>query len=332
VAKTVVFDELGGPDVLKIEDVEIGEPGDGEVRIRVDAIGLNRAEALYRAGFYFYQPSFPSARIGYEAAGTVEAVGAGVDEFAPGDAVNTVPAFVMTEYSTYGQQAIVPAAALVRRTTDVDAVISAAVWMAHTTAYGMLVEIGQIRPGDTVLITAASGSVGLAAIQISNYVGATPIAVTRTGEKRKQLLAAGAAEVIALAEKDLVEQVHAVTGGRGVTVAIDAVGGPGVHAVVSAVAPGGTLLLYGALDPTPAPLPIAVDLRGRNIRMYGFVELTIDHPEQLRRAERFINAGLRSGSFIPVIDRTFDLNEVAKAHVHLESNTQVGKIVLTVQH
>ena len=328
--KAVLFDEFGGPEVLRVGDVEVGEPGKGEVRIRVEAIGVNRAEALYRAGFYFYQPSFPSAGLGYEAAGTVKAVGEGVDDLLPGDPVATVPAFLMNEYGTYGQEVIVPAAAVVHRPDGVDAVTGAAVWMAYSTAYGMLAELGRIRPGDTVLITAASSSVGLAAIQIANHLGAIPIATTRTTDKKQRLLQAGAAHVIATDQEDILKQVGAVTGDGGVALAIDSVGGAGVHTLASALSPGGTLILYGALDPSPIPLPMAADFRGRNIRWYSFFELTMDQPRQLRRAEHFINAGLRSGSLSPIIDRTFDLDDVVQAHRHLESNTQVGKIVLTI--
>jgi NADPH:quinone reductase-like Zn-dependent oxidoreductase len=309
-----------------------GEDGLSASAYGWDAIGLNRAEALYRAGFYFYQPSFPSAGLGYEAAGTVESVGEGVDGFAPGDPVSTVPAFLMNQYGTYGQQVIMPATAVVRRPDSIDAVTGTSVWMAYTTAYGMLVEIGQIRPGDTVLITAASSSVGLAAIQIANHLGAIPIAVTRTSDKKGRLRQAGATHVIVAEEEDIVEAVRALTGDTGTALAIDSVAGEGVHKVVTAVAPGGTLVLYGALDPNPIPMPMAADLRGRRIHWYSFFELTVDKPQQLRRAEHFINAGLRSSSLSPVIDRTFDLHEVVQAHRYLESNTQLGKIVLTVQH
>jgi len=331
VTKKVTFNHFGGPEVLRIEDVEIGEPGKGELRIRVDAVGLNRAEAMYRAGTYFYPPAFPSAGLGYEAAGTVDAVGEGVDSLVPGDAVSTIPAFLMNQYGAYGQQVIMPAAAVVRRADGMDAVTGAAVWMAYTTAYGMLVEFGQIRPGDPVLITAASSSVGLAAIQVANHLGAIPIAATRTGEKKERLRQAGAAHVIVTDEQDIVEEVRALTDGRGATLAVDAIAGAGVHKVVTAVEPGGTLILYGFLDPTDIPMPLPADLRTRRIHWYSFFELTMEKPQQLRRAEHFINAGLRSGSLAPVIDRTFDLDDVVQAHRYLESNAQLGKIVLTVQ-
>lgn len=330
--KAVLFDELGGPEVLRLREVAPGEPGKGEARVRVDAIGLNRAEANFRSGTYVYQPNLPGSGIGYEAAGVVEAVGEGVDGFAPGDAVSAVPTFLMTEYGTYGESVVLPAHALVHRPAGVDAVAGAATWMAYTTAYGLLVEFGGTQPGDTVLVNAASSSVGLAAIQVANHLGAVPIATTRTDAKRRRLLDAGAAHVIAVQEQDLLKEIDAATGGRGVDLAIDAVMGPAVDTLVQAVAPDGTLLFYGWLDPTPAPMPIAPDFRGRTIRTYAFTELTVDSEPRLRRAKHFINAGLRSGSLSPVIDRTFDLADVVAAHRHLESNTQFGKIVLTVEH
>jgi NADPH:quinone reductase-like Zn-dependent oxidoreductase len=328
--KAVLFDELGGPEVLRLEEVELGEPAQGEVRIRVEAIGLNRAEANFRSGTYVYAPDLPGSGLGYEAAGVVEAVGDGVGGFAVGDAVSAVPTFLMTDYGTYGESAVLPAHALVHRPPDVDALTGAATWMAYTTAYGLLVEFGGVTPGDTVLINAASSSVGLAAIQVANHLGAVPIAVTRTRAKKQRLLDAGAAHVIPTEDVDLVAEVHALTGGRGVRLAVDAVMGPAVTTLIQAVAPEGTLLFYGWLDPTPAPMPIAPDFRGRTIRTYAFTEVTVEDPARLHRAKHFINAGLRAGTLRPVIDRVFDLTDVVAAHHYLESNNQFGKILLTV--
>ena len=330
--KAVRFDELGGPEVLRLEELKLEEPAHGEVRIRVDAIGLNRAESNFRSGTYVYPPNLPGSGLGYEAAGVVDAVGDGVDEFAVGDAVSAAPTFLMTDYGTYGDAVILPAHALVHRPAEVDAVTGAATWMAYTTAYGLLVEFGRVNPGDTVLINAASSSVGLASIQVANHLGAVPIATTRTHAKKQRLLDAGAAHVIATEEEDLVAEVHGLTGGRGVELAIDAIMGPAVTTLIQTVVPDGSLLFYGWLDPTPAPMPIAADFRGRNIRTYAFTEVTIEDPARLRRAKHFVNAGVRAGTLRPVIDRTFDLTDVVAAHRHLESNAQFGKIVLTVDH
>ncbi|MEU8837425.1 zinc-dependent alcohol dehydrogenase family protein, partial [Streptomyces sp900116325] len=313
-----MFRELGGPDVLTLEDVTIGEPGPGELRVRVDAIGLNRAEVLFREGNYLDQPTFPS-RLGYEAAGIVDAVGPEVAGFAPGDAISVVPGFSQNDYGVYGTYAIVPAASVVHRPESIDAVTGAAVWMPYITAYGALVEIAGVRPGDSALITAASSSVGLAAIQIANHLGVVPIAATRTSAKKQQLLDAGAAHVIVTDDEDVTERARTLSGGEGVQIVFDAVAGPGVEALNQAVAPGGIQFLYGYLDPRPTPLPSG--MRPVSIRPYTLFELTYDS-ERLRRAEHFVNAGLRSGAFVPIVDRVFDgLESIVEAHRYMESVT-----------
>ncbi|MEU4925305.1 zinc-dependent alcohol dehydrogenase family protein [Streptomyces yokosukanensis] len=329
-AKLVQFDRLGGPEVLTLRDVEVRAPGAGEVRIRVDAIGLNRAEIMYREGSYFDRPVFPSM-LGYEAAGVVEAVGEGVDGLAEGDPVAVVPAFLQSAYGTYGDHVVVPAAAVVPRPAGIGPVPAAAVWMAYITAYGPLVEAGQVRPGDHVLITAASSSVGLAAIQTARHIGAIPIATTRGAAKRQRLLDAGAAHVIVTDDEDLPARVKEITGGAGVRLAFDPIAGPGVEAIAQGIAPGGALVVYGALDPRPTPLPNAHSYPALTSRTYTLFEITKD-PERLRRAVAFVNAGLASGSFTPVVDRTFDLGDIVEAHRYMQAGDQVGKIVVTVTH
>ncbi|MFF3307688.1 zinc-dependent alcohol dehydrogenase family protein [Streptomyces sp. NPDC002952] len=329
-AKAVKFDRTGGPEVLEVREVEVGEPGTGELRIRVDAIGLNRAELMFREGSYFYQPVFPSG-LGYEAAGVVEAVGPGVTGFAVGDPVGVVPSFLQTDYGTYGDHVLVPASATVPRPAGVSAESAAAVWMAYLTAYGALVEDGHTRPGDHVLITAASSSVGLAAIQTANHIGAIPVATTRTADKKQRLLDAGAAHVVVTDEEDLPARLKEITGGTGVRTAFDPVAGPGVETIALGIAPGGRLIVYGTLDPRTTPLPNARSYPALSTRTYTLFEVTSD-PERLARAVAFVNAGLSTGSFTPVVDRTFGLEDISDAHRYMESNAQVGKIVVTVRH
>jgi NADPH:quinone reductase-like Zn-dependent oxidoreductase len=328
-SKTVLFDRLGGPEVMRLVDVEPGEPGPGEVRIRVEAIGLNRAEVLFRTGNYI-EPvrSFPG-RLGNEAAGTVEAVGKGVTGFEPGQRISTIPAFSQNDYSVYGERAIVPASAVVHRPDGLSAVEGAAVWMPYVTAYGALVEVGGLRPGDTVVLNAASSGVGLAAIQVADRIGARPIAITRTEAKKVALLKEGAAEVIVTESGDATERVLAATGGRGAEIVFDAVAGPGVAELAKVVAADGLLLVYGALSGKPTPYPaIELGMPPLNMRTYTMLE-TVRDPERLRRAVAFVSSGLRSGAFRPVVDSTFELDQIVEAHRHLESNTQFGKIVVT---
>ncbi|MEV5967264.1 zinc-dependent alcohol dehydrogenase family protein [Kribbella sp. NPDC051952] len=330
--RAVRFDRLGGPEVLRIEDVEVGDPGPREVRLRVDAIGVNRAETNFREGTYIYPPALPGSGLGYEAAGVVDAVGDEVDDFVPGDVVSALPTFLMTDFATYAEMAILPARALVRHPDTVDAPHAAATWMAYSTAYGMLLEFGGLAPAAPVLITGASSSVGIAAIQVANSIGAIPIVTTRTEAKRQRLLDAGAAHVVVTESQDVVKEVLAATNGAGVALAIDAVGGAGLNTVIQTVAPGGSLVVYGWLDPAPMPLPVHPDFRARNVRTYAFTEVTMADDARLERAKRFVTAGLRSGALSPVIDRTFDLTEVVEAHRYLEANAQLGKVVLTVNH
>jgi NADPH:quinone reductase-like Zn-dependent oxidoreductase len=180
--KIIRFHQLGGPEILRFEEAEPQHPGKGEVRIRVQASGLNRAESVYMRGRYFEQPEFPS-RIGYEVAGVVEAVGEGVDAGWIGKPVATVPGFSQNRYGTLGEEAVVPVEVLGEYPANLTPVQAAAIWMQYLTAYGALVLVGEIKAGDFVSIPAASSSVGLAAIQITRDHGATAIAVTRSAAR-----------------------------------------------------------------------------------------------------------------------------------------------------
>ncbi|WP_026416116.1 zinc-dependent alcohol dehydrogenase family protein [Actinomadura oligospora] len=329
-ARTVLFHELGGPEVMRIEDVEVGDPGPGEVRIRVDAFGLNRAEALFRSGRYIEPVKQFPAKLGYEAAGVVEAVGEGVDGIAVGDSVSTMPAFSQNDYGVYGEQAIVPAHAVLARPDSVSAVDGAAVWMPYVTAYGGLVEVGGMRPGDTVVLNAASSSVALAALQVAERTGATAIALTRGEGKKDALLKLGAEHVIVTDTEDMVERVRELTGGRGAEFVFDAVAGPGVLDLMKVVAPDGMMIEYGMLSGQPTPFP-GFDLGMPPVSMRTFTMRETSHdPERMRRAVAYVNSGLRSGAFRPVVDRTFELGDIVEAHRYMAANNQVGKIVVTV--
>jgi NADPH:quinone reductase-like Zn-dependent oxidoreductase len=207
---------------------------------------------------------------------------------------------------------------------------AAAVWMQYLTAYGALIDIGKLTNGDFVLIPAASSSVGLAAIQIAIKVGAIPIAMTRGSSKKKALQDAGAAHVIASDEQDIVKEVMKITGGKGARIVFDPVGGPTVKKVVEATSRMGIVFLYGALSTEPTPLPL-FDVLSKwvTIRGYVLMEITGD-PERLEQGKKFVNEGLADGSFKPLIAKAFPLDQIVDAHSYLESNQQVGKVVVTV--
>ncbi|MFI5754987.1 zinc-dependent alcohol dehydrogenase family protein [Streptomyces sp. NPDC051569] len=327
--RAVRFHETGGPEVLRVEDVPVPVPAEGEVLIRTRALGLNRAESMFRGGEYGVDPVFPSG-IGYEASGEIEAVGPGVTGFATGDAVSVVPAFMMTDYVVHGELVIAPAHAVVTHPENLSWEEAASVWMMFITAYGGVVDLAGLSAGETILIPAASSSVGLAAIQIARMIGARPVALTRTGAKRRQLLDAGADAVIATAEEDVVARVRELTDGKGVRVIFDPVGGPALARLVEAAAPDATIVLYGRLDAEPAPLDVgAVLFKRLTIRGYELFEITLDESRR-HQAVDFVRRGLTSGDLTPVIDKTFPLDAVADAHRHLEAGGQVGKVVVTV--
>ncbi|MDK1388648.1 zinc-dependent alcohol dehydrogenase family protein [Sinorhizobium sp. 8-89] len=327
--RVVRFHELGGPEVLRIENVDVQGPGPGEVQIRVKALGLNRAEALLRSGTYIETPVLPSG-LGLEAAGIVEALGEGVDGFAPGDAVSIVPPPSMVRWPAYGELASFPARLVVKHPPSLGFEAAAAVWMQYLTAYGALIDIAGLRSQDFVVITAASSSVGLAAIEIANVVGATTIAVTRTSAKKRALSQLGAAHVIASAEEDLEARLKEIADPAGVRVVFDAVGGPSFEPLTEAMSQGGILIEYGGLSPEPTPFPL-LSVLSKRLTLRGYlVHEIIGDPARLAAAKSFILEGLTSGSLRPVIARTFPFDEIVEAHRFLESNEQFGKIVVTV--
>ncbi|NIE61549.1 MULTISPECIES: zinc-dependent alcohol dehydrogenase family protein [unclassified Burkholderia] len=328
-SRIVRFHRVGGPDVLQIDTVDVPAPGPDDIQLRVKAIGLNRAEVMYRTGEYTFMPRLPAA-LGYEASGIVAAVGRNVTAFAVGDAVSVVPAFSFADYGMYGEVVNVPAHAAVRHPASLSFEEAAATWMMFVTAWGALIELGGLQRGDAVLIGAASSSVGQAAIQIANHVGAVPIALTRGESKRQALLDAGAKHVIVGSPADLPQQVADLTGGTGARLVFDPVGGPDAAKLLRALATNGTFFQYGALDTRDIPVPV-MDLLARHLTLRGYelFEITGD-AQRLERAKRFIVDGLAAGALKPLIDRTFAFDDIVEAHRYMEAGAQVGKIVVTV--
>ena len=326
--KVVRIHQQGGPEVLRIEDLDIGVPGPGEARVRIQAIGLNRSEALYRQGGYIQPPKLP-ALIGYEASGVVEALGEGVSGFAAGDRVSILPMFQQGNYGVYAEAAIVPARSLFKLPDSIPAIEGAAIWMQYMTAMA-IIEVGKATLGDFVIIPAASSSVGVAAIQLANWAGAVPIAATRTSAKKEALTAQGAAHVIATAEVDLVAEVKRITGGKGARLVFDPVGGSYVETLAQAMAPEGILFIYGSLSGEPTPYPHWAAAFG-SLTLRGWVASYIwNHPDRYARATDLVVRGLAGGQLKAVIAKTFTLDQIADAHRYLESNQQIGKVVVTV--
>jgi NADPH:quinone reductase-like Zn-dependent oxidoreductase len=327
--KVVRFHQLGGPEVLKIEDEPSRQPGKDEVRLRVQAAGLNRAESLYFHGRYMEAPQLPS-RIGYEVAGVVDAVGEGVDKTWLEKHVATVPGFSQNRFGSLGEEAIVPAHVLGEYPSNLTPVQGAAIWMQYLTAWGALVNIGGVKAGDFVSIPAASSSVGLAAIQIVRDAGATAIAVTRTAPKRAELLTLGAHAVILSDDEDYGARIKEITRGAGVRLTFDPVGGPFVEQLTAVAAPGGIVFEYGWLSAQPTPFPLVQALgKGLSLRGYSLLEVIRD-PALFTKAKKYVFDRLADRRFVPKIAKTFPFAETVGAYQYLESNQQVGKVVITV--
>ena len=284
---------------------------------------------MFRTHAYLHEARFPS-RLGYEAAGIVKAIGADVSGFTTGDVVSLVPPPDIARWGTYGEVANVPARNLVKHPENISFEEAAASWMQYVTAWGALVEQAKLTQGDFVIVTAASSSVGIAAFQVARAVGATVIATTRTSAKRQALLDNGAHHVIATEEEDLVAKVMEITNGLGARVVFDPVGGPSFEPLTRSMSRGGILLEYGALSSEPTPFPLFTVL-GKSLTLKGYLYLEIVNDDAaLDLAKSFITKGLASGRLKPVIARVFRLDQIQEATRFLESNAQVGKIVVNV--
>jgi NADPH:quinone reductase-like Zn-dependent oxidoreductase len=328
-SRTIKFAKAGGPEVLEFIEAQIAAPGPHEVRIKVKAIGINRADSMWRNDKYVEPVKFP-AGLGYDAAGIVDAVGKDVTDFAAGDIVSTLPAFSLNKYSAYGEIILAPDHAVVKHPESLSFVEAASVWMMFLTAYGALVFDARVKAGDFVIIPAASSSVGLAAIQIANYAGATPIALTRTSEKKRRLHEAGAPHVIATREQDMLAEVMRITEGNGARVAFDPVGGPDFPKLIAALTFQGVAYIYGALSEGDTPIPV-LEMIPKMPAVKGYsLRLVMGEEARRKTAIEYVTKGLASGALKPVIDRTFKFDDMVEVHRYLENSGQFGKIVVTL--
>jgi len=327
--RIVRIHELGGPEVLRIENQDLPQPDKGEVLIRVKALGLNRAEVLFRRGQYLENPPLPS-KIGYEASGIVEAIGEGVSKCKPGDIVSLIPVRSMSKYGVYGEAAVVPEESIIKHPPSLTFIEAAASWMQYLTAYGALLGVAKMTKGDYVAIPAASSSVGLAAIQLALLEGARPIALTRTSEKKAALEKIGAEHVIITQEENISERMKDITGGKGVRIVFDPVAGNTVLELAKGMSALGILIEYGSLSGEHTPFPLILALKkGLTMRGFTLFEL-IQQPEMAERAIKYLSDALAKGRIKPVIAKVFPFDQIIESHQFLESNKQFGKIVVEI--
>jgi NADPH:quinone reductase-like Zn-dependent oxidoreductase len=333
--KIVRFHEAGSPDVLRLDELPLPEPGPGEVRLRVKAVGLSYGEIMFRKDQFYESPNFP-AQNGYEASGIVEAVGQGVDRGLIGQVRSTVPAFSLNRYGVWGEVAIVPADVLAPYPEQLTFEEGTSIWMQYITAWGALVHYGKVTKGDYVVLTAASGSAGPGAIQVVKAEGGIPIAITRSAAKRDRLLELGAAHVIVTEdEHDVAARIMEITNGIGAKIIFDSVGGAGVGELAKATADDALIIVYGLLSNEIPAFPIyeawkkAAELKTFKMMGYSVFGITFN-PKMREQAVKYVYDKLKSGDLRPRVDRTFPLADMAEAHRYMEKGQQVGKIVVTV--
>ncbi len=314
--------EVGGPEVMKIVDVELGEPGPGEARIRHTAIGLNYIDTYHRTGLYPVE--LPSG-LGIEAAGVVEAVGPGVTEVLPGDRV----AYAGGPVGAYAQARVMPVAPLVPLPDEISDSQAAAMMIKGLTAQYLLRQTFVVKAGDTVLIHATAGGVGLLLCQWAAHLGATVIGTVGTDEKADLVRAHGCHHVIVYTREDFTERVRDLTAGKGVPVVYDSVGKETWEGSLDCLALRGLMVSYGnASGPVPAFEPGVLALKGSlYVTRPTLFSYAATRQELLAMSQELFEV-VRSGAVKVSVRQTFPLAEAADAHRALEARETTGSTVL----
>jgi NADPH:quinone reductase-like Zn-dependent oxidoreductase len=326
--RAAMFTGTGDPSILRVVDVPARAPGRGEVRIRVTSAGLNRADANYRLGKYLVR-SPGESRSGFEGGGIVDAVGDGAP-FAVGDRVGVLPSsFDVVHEGAAAESMTVPAAVVVRTPSTVNDRDAGAIWMQYLTAWGALVEIADVGASDWIVVPAASSSVGIAAIQLGRALGAKVIATTTSADKVEALRRLEPDAIVDTRTEPYVERVQAITGGAGARVVFDPIYGPIVNDHIRVACREAIIFVYGVLDFTPLELHAGGMLR-KQIRLQGYtVGPMLGDPARRARAVEAVTRHLERRDFEAVVDSYFPLDDIQAAHRHLESNRQIGKVVVT---
>lgn len=319
--RAVRVSRTGGPEVLAVAEVETPAPAAGEVLVRHEAIGLNFIDTYHRSGLYALP--LPTA-LGTEAAGVVAALGDGVARFSVGDRV----AYVARKPGSYAEYAAVPAAEAVRLPDGVDFRSAAAGLLKGLTAEALLRRVHPLQAGETVLIHAAAGGVGQIMVQWAKALGATVIGTVGSGEKAEQARKLGADHVILYRETDVAAEVMAITGGKGVSVAYDAVGKDTFEATLASLATRGLFVSFGNASGQPAPMLSTQFARGSFFFTRPSVYHYIATPEELDTAAEALFAVLLDGTVTVEVGQTYPLDQVRQAHEAMEARTTVGASLL----
>jgi len=319
--KAIRFHQIGGPEVLRVEDVPLGDPGAGQVRIRHRAVALNFRDILVRRGQHAVK-SLPSG-LGTESAGTIEAVGPGVTEFAVGDRV----ACVCRPDCAYADARNAPAARVVKLPDGIDERTAAAMMVRGMTARYLLHAAYKVKSGDTILVHAAAGGVGLILCQWAKHLGATVIGTVGSDEKAAVARAHGCDHV--LRYEDFAARVRELTGGQGVPVAYDSVGRATFEGSLLSLRPRGVLACYGEAsgDPEPVSVRRLGQLGSLFVTHPSLIDYTATRAELLETANDLF-AMVGSGKIRIEINHVYPLREAAQAHRDVEGRKTTGSVVL----
>lgn len=338
--RQIWIERFGAPDVLKVKSAPDPSPAAGEIRIRVEATGVNFADIMGRMGLYPDLPPIPVVP-GYEVAGRVDAVGAGVDAGWIGRDV-----LAMTRFGGYADVVCVPQAQVFARPEGLTAVDAAAIPVNYVTAWQLIVVMGALKQSESVLVHSAGGGVGIAATQIAKHIGATVIGTASAG-KHEMIRSFGVDHCIDYTREDFERRVHEITGGRGVELALDAVGGESFKKSYRALSPTGRLGMFGASSmaqgATRNPLTLLkfaaampwlqfnpVALMNANKGVFG---VNVGHMwNEIPRIAGWFDDILKlwsQGVVRPQVAKTFSFDEAAQAHAYIQSRANVGKVVLT---
>ena len=338
--QAAIFEEFGGPEVLKVAEVATPTPGAGEVLVKVLAAGVNRLDHYIRNGDVAPDLALPHV-LGIDVAGEVAAVGAGVGGFGVGQRVLVLPGFTtaaddadvypaslagsftlpgLGRWGGYAQYIVVPAGGVVADDTGLDAAQAASLPVVLATAVRAVKEVGQVRAGDRVLVQAGASGSGNMHIQVAKALGADVAATVRRPEKAGVAEVAGADLVINSVEDDVVAAVQAWTDGKGADVVIDNLGGPVLAQSIDAAKPGGTIVAYGfAAGPS-----VTFDVRDLFFPQKRLLGSMASDPADLRWGLEQVKAG----RVRPVVDRALPLAAVAEAHRLVAANDVAGNLVL----
>jgi NADPH:quinone reductase-like Zn-dependent oxidoreductase len=336
--RQVVITRYGKPDVLQLREAADPTPGDGEIRIAVRASGVNFADVMARLGLYPDAPKPPMV-VGYEVAGLVDAIGAGVTDYRVGDRV-----LAMTRFGGYADRVVVPALFAFPIPDGIDDAAAAAIPVNYLTAFLALYRIANLLEGETVLVHGAGGGVGIAATQLARLRGATVIG-TASSAKHEAIRQLGVQHAIDYRDGNLIANVRHITGKRGVDVILDPIGGKSFSDSYRLLAPLGRLIVYGVSSLAsgerrnwfhalvtmlrmPRFAPLSLMNRNRGVFGLNLGHLWREHA-QLADAMHAILREVAAGRLQPIVARTFPLENAADAHRFMQSRSNIGKVVLT---